>query len=246
MIPYNDHSGLHYDNAMEFHLIAGDINVDRNPFPTIDQTKTVASEGQRVLRNTYSLLAITLLFSAAMAWLSFSMGTRFMNPIVFLVGAYGLMFLVHATARSGFGLVAILAFTGFMGYSLGPILNMFMSARGGSSIVMLALSMTGVSFLGLSLVGAFTRRDLGFLGNFITVGVFVLIAGMVINMFVHASALSLVMSCGFILISSAVILYRTQQIVRGGETNYILATIDLYVSIYNIFISLLQILSNRD
>ena len=220
--------------------------MDRNPFPTIDQAQTVASEGQRVLRNTYSLLAITLLFSAAMAWLSYSVGTRFIHPIVFLVGAYGLMFLVHATARSAFGLVAILAFTGFMGYSLGPVLNMFMSVRGGSNIVMLALCMTGVSFLGLSLVGVFTRRDLGFLGNFITVGVFVLIAGMIINLFVHVSALSLVMSCGFILLSSAVILYRTQQIVRGGETNYILATIDLYVSIYNIFVSLLRILSSRN
>ncbi|WP_232012821.1 Bax inhibitor-1/YccA family protein [Zymobacter palmae] len=221
--------------------------MDRNPFPTVDQTQVVtASEGRRVLRNTYSLLAITLLFSAAMAWLSFALGTRYISPIIFIVGAYGLMFLVHATARTGFGLVAILAFTGFMGYSLGPVLNMFMYARGGSSIVLLALSMTGVSFLGLSLVGIFTRRDLGFLGNFITVGVFVLLAGMIINLFVHASALSMVMCCGFILLSSAVILFRTQQIVRGGETNYILATIDLYVSIYNIFVSLLQILNNRD
>lgn len=220
--------------------------MDRNPFPTVEQTQVVASEGKRVLRNTYSLLAITLLFSAAMAWLSFAMGTRYIHPIVFLVGAYGLMFLVNATARSGFGLVAILAFTGFMGYSLGPVLNMFMYARGGSSIVLMALSMTGVSFMGLSLVGIFTKRDLGFLGNFITVGVFVLLAGIVISFFVHVTALSLVMSCGFILLSSAIILFRTQQIVRGGETNYILATIDLYVSIYNIFVSLLQILSNRD
>lgn len=221
--------------------------MDRNPFPTVDQTQqVVASEGRRVLRNTYSLLAITLLFSAAMSWLSFAIGQRTFHPMIFLAGAYGLMFLVHATARSAFGLVAILAFTGFMGYSLGPVLNLFMHTRGGSNIVFMALSMTGVSFLGLSVVGIFTRRDLGFLANFITVGVFVLLAGIVINLFVHASVLSLVMSCGFILLSSAVILYRTQQIVRGGETNYILATIDLYVSIYNIFISLLQIFSSRD
>lgn len=219
--------------------------MDRNPFPTVDQTQVVASEGRRVLRNTYSLLAITLLFSAAMAWLSMAMHTRYMNPIIFLVGAYGLMFLVHATARSALGLLSILAFTGFMGFSLGPVLSFFMHSMRGTNIVMMALGMTGASFLGLSLVGVFIRRDLGFLANFITVGVFVLLAGVVISLFTRVQGLSMMISCGFIMLSSAVILFRTQQIVRGGETNYILATVSLYVSVYNIFISLLQILGDR-
>lgn len=234
----------HY--SIEFQLIAGDNIVDRNPFPTVDQTQVVASEGRRVLRNTYSLLAITLLFSAAMAWLSMAMHTRYIHPFLFLIGAYGLMVLVHATARSAFGLLSIMAFTGFMGFSLGPVLNLFMHSMQGTSVVIMALSMTGVSFLGLSLVALFTRRDLSFLGNFIAVGVFVLLAGLVVSLFVHVTALSMMMSCGFILLSSAVILLRTQQIIRGGETNYILATIDLYVSLYNIFVSLLQIFSNRN
>lgn len=219
--------------------------MDHNSFPTVEQTQDVTAEGRRVLRNTYGLLSVTLLFSAAMAWLSASMNL-FVSPILFLVGAYGLMFLVHFTARTAFGLVAILAFTGFMGFSIGPVLGLFMDTARGSSIVIMALSTTGISFLGLSLVGLLIRRDLGFLSNFITVGVFVLLGGIIVNLFTHVSGLNLAISSGFILLSSAVILFRTQQIIRGGETNYILATIDLYVSLYNIFVSLLQILSNRD
>ena len=219
--------------------------MDHNSFPAIDQTQGATAEGLRVLRNTYGLLSVTLLFSAAMAWLSASIHMP-VPPILFLIGAYGLMLLVHFTARSAFGLVAILAFTGFMGFAIGPVLGLFMSSVRGSNIVIMALSTTGISFLGLSLVGLLIRRDLSFLSNFITVGVFVLLGGMVVNMFTHVSGLSLVISGGFVLLSSAVILFRTQQIIRGGETNYILATIDLYVSLYNLFISLLNIFSSRD
>ena len=215
-------------------------------YSSVTQTESALQEGRRVLRNTYMLLSITLLFSAGMAWLAMALNIRFLHPLIFLVGAYGLMFLVSYTARTALGLVAILAFTGFMGFSLGPVLNLFMHSAGGASVVTMALSTTGVAFLGLSAVAIFTRRDLSFLSSFITVGVIVLLAGMIISLFTQVSGLSMALSGGFVLLSSAVILLRTQQIVRGGQDNYILATIDLYVSIYNMFISLLQLFSPRN
>ena len=215
-------------------------------YSSVTQTESALQEGRRVLRNTYMLLSITLLFSAGMAWLAMALNIRFLHPLIFLVGAYGLMFLVSYTARTALGLVAILAFTGFMGFSLGPVLNLFMHSAGGASVVTMALSTTGVAFLGLSAVAIFTRRDLSFLSSFITVGVIVLLAVMIISLFTQVSGLSMALSGGFVLLSSAVILLRTQQIVRGGQDNYILATIDLYVSIYNMFISLLQLFSPRN
>ena len=209
----------------------------------VTQRQESAVSANKVLRNTYALLAMTLLFSALTAGAAVAMGVQQMNILVFFIGAYGLMFLVHKTANSAMGLLATFAFTGFMGFTLGPILSAYLTLRDGGSLIMTALAMTGATFIGLSAVALITKKDFGFLANFLTAGAIVLILAMVAGIFFQIPALSLAVSAGFVLFSSAAILFQTSEIVhRGGETNYILATITLYVSIYNLFISLLSIL----
>lgn len=209
----------------------------------VSDRRTSALSTNKVLRNTYMLLAMTLLFSAVTASVAVVMGVAQMNILIFFIGAYGLMFLVHKTANSAAGLLAIFAFTGFMGFTLGPVLNLYLSVPNGGQLVMTALAMTGATFVGLSAVALITRKDFGFLSNFLMAGAIVLILAMVVAMIFNIGALALAVSAGFVLFSSAVILYQTSEIVhRAGETNYILATVTLYVSIYNLFISLLSLL----
>lgn len=197
----------------------------------------------KVLRNTYALLAMTLLFSAITAGAAMAMGIERINIFVFFIGAYGLMFLVHKTANSAMGLLATFAFTGFMGFTLGPILSAYLTLPNGAELIMTALGMTGLTFFGLSAVALITKKDFGFLSNFLMAGAIVLILAMVAGLIFQIQALSLMVSAGFVLFSSAAILYQTSEMVhRAGETNYILATITLYVSIYNLFISLLSLL----
>ncbi|WP_163648612.1 Bax inhibitor-1/YccA family protein [Modicisalibacter sp. 'Wilcox'] len=207
-----------------------------------DRTQSVLATN-KTLRNTYLLLAMTLLFSAVTAAGAMALGMGQMNILIFFLGAYGLMFLVHKTANSSAGLLAIFAFTGFMGFTLGPILNLYLSIPNGAQLVMTALAMTGATFIGLSAVALVTRKDFSFLGNFLMAGAIVLVIAMVVAMLFNIGALALAVSAGFVLFSSAVILYQTSEIVhRAGETNYILATVTLYVSIYNLFLSLLSLL----
>ncbi|AQU82438.1 MAG: Bax inhibitor-1/YccA family protein [Halomonas sp.] len=197
----------------------------------------------KVLRNTYALLAMTLLFSAVMAGASVALGIQRMNIFVFFIGAYGLMFLVHKTANSATGLLATFAFTGFMGFTLGPIISAYLTLPNGGALIMNALAMTGLTFIGLSAVALTTKKDFSFLGNFLMAGAIVLILAMVAGLIFNIPALSLMVSAGFVLFAAAAILYQTSEIVhRAGETNYILATVTLYVSIYNLFVSLLSIL----
>ncbi|GAB2799212.1 Bax inhibitor-1/YccA family protein [Halomonas shantousis] len=205
------------------------------------QTRSVSAS--KVLRNTYMLLAMTLLFSAATAGAAMAMGVGQMNIFVFFIGAYGLMFLVHKTANSAAGLLATFAFTGFMGFTLGPLLNLYLSVPNGAQLVMTALAMTGATFIGLSAVALITRKDFSFLGNFMIAGAIVLVLAMIAAMVFNIAGLALAVSAGFVLFASAAILYQTSEMVhRAGETNYILATITLYVSIYNLFVSLLSLL----
>ena len=207
------------------------------------QTQTQVAATNKVLRNTYGLLAMTLLFSAITAGAAVALGVQQMNILVFFIGAYGLMFLVHKTANSALGLLATFAFTGFMGFTLGPILSAYLTLSNGPELIMTALGMTGLTFLGLSAVALITRKDFSFLANFMMAGAIVLILAMVAALIFNIPSLSLMVSAGFVLFSSAAILYQTSEIVhRAGETNYILATITLYVSIYNLFISLLSLL----
>ncbi|SDO08282.1 modulator of FtsH protease [Halomonas shengliensis] len=210
---------------------------------TRQETQTRVASTNKVLRNTYGLLAMTLLFSAVTAGAAMAMGIERMNILVFFIGAYGLMFLVHKTAHSAMGLLTTFAFTGFMGFTLGPILNAYLALPNGAALVMNALAMTGLTFIGLSAVALITKKDFSFLANFLMAGAIVLILAMLAGIFFQIPALMLMVSAGFVLFSSAAILYQTSEIVhRAGETNYILATVTLYVSIYNLFVSLLSLL----
>ena len=204
-------------------------------------TQASALQTNKVLRNTYSLLAMTLAFAAVVAGGAMALNLPHPGMIITLVGFYGLLFWVHKAANSSTGLIAVFALTGFMGYTLGPILNMVIGA-GGGEIVMTALGGTALTFFGVSAYALTTKRDLSFLNGMMMAGFWVLVVSMIANIFLQLPALSLAVSAMFILFSSGAILLQTQAIVKGGETNYILATVTLFVSIYNIFISLIQIL----
>lgn len=204
-------------------------------------TKTSVLETNKVLRNTYSLLAMTLAFAAVVAGTAMALNLPHPGLIITLVGFYGLLFWVHKAAHSSTGLIAVFAFTGFLGYSLGPILNMVIGA-GGGEIVMMALGGTALTFFGVSAYALTTKRDLSFLNGMMMAGFWVLIVAVIANIFLQLPALSLAISSMFILFSSGAILMQTKAIVDGGETNYILATVTLFVSIYNILISLINIL----
>ncbi|MCU1717056.1 Bax inhibitor-1/YccA family protein [Pseudomonas sp. 5P_3.1_Bac2] len=207
----------------------------------LDHSQVEQQEVSRVLRNTYGLLAITLAFSGLVAYLAQRAHVGYPNIFVVLVGFYGLFFLTAKLRNSAWGLLSTLALTGFMGYTLGPILNRYMGTANGAEIISSAFTMTAVVFAGLSAYVLTTRKDMSFLSGFITVGFFVLLAAVIASFFFQISGLQLAISAGFVLFSSAGILYQTSAIIHGGERNYIMATISLYVSIYNLFISLLQI-----
>jgi len=192
-----------------------------------------------VLRNTYMLLGITIAFSAFTAFLSMDMPRP--GFLITIAGFYGLFFLTAKLRDSVWGLASTFALTGFMGYTLGPIIGMFAGA-GAMPVVMNALGLTAFVFFGLSAYALTTRKDFSFLAGFLTAGFFVLIGAMVLGFFMQIPGLQLAISAGFVLFSSAAILYQTGAIINGGERNYIMATISLYVSIYNLFLSLLNIL----
>lgn len=200
------------------------------------------SEVSSVLRNTYGLLAMTLLFSGVVAYVAQQMAVPYPNVFVVLIGFYGLFFLTAKLRNSGWGLLSTFVLTGFMGYTLGPILNMYLSLPNGSDVVAAALAMTALVFFGLSAYVLVTRKDMSFLSGFLMAGFWVLLGAMLANMFFQISGLQLAISAGFVLFSSAAILFQTSAIIQGGERNYIMATISLYISIYNLFISLLQLI----
>lgn len=195
----------------------------------------------KVLRNTYFLLGLTLLWSAVVAMTSMMLNLPYPGIIITLVGFYGLMFLTERNRNSSLGLVFTFLFTGFVGYTLGPILNMYIGAGLGFAIVP-ALGGTALTFLACSAYALTTKRDLSFLNGMLMAGFVVILVGMIANIFLQMPMIYLALSGMFVLFSSAAILLTTQSIVRGGETNYISATLTLYISIYNLFLSLLQIL----
>lgn len=204
----------------------------------------------QVLRNTYILLGLSFIFSALMAYVSVASGVVKLNPLLFIVGAYGLMFLTHALQRSPWGLAAVFAFTGFMGFSLGPVLNACIAQfQNGPQLIATAFGGTGMIFFSLSAYALTTRKDFSYLAGFLFAAMMVALLAMIGGIFFQIPALQLMISAAFMLISSGLILFQTSEIIHGGETNYIAATVSLYVSIYNLFISLLNLLSafsNRD
>lgn len=195
-----------------------------------------------ILRNTYILLGLTLLFSALTAGLAMMNDARPLNPFITLIGYFGLLFLTQYLRNSGWGLVSVFALTGFMGYTLGPIVNHYVtSIPNGHELVMLSLGSTGVIFFALSGYALVSRKDFSFMGGFLVVGLIVAFLLSLGGLFFHLPGLMLAVSAMFVLLSSGVILFQTSQIIHGGETNYIMATITLYVSLYNIFLSLLNL-----
>jgi modulator of FtsH protease len=197
----------------------------------------------RVLRNTYALLSLTLLFSAGTASAAMAVNMPYLGPWVTLGGYFGLLFLTHVLRNSAWGIVSVFALTGFMGLTLGPILEYYLTAvPNGGQTVALALGLTGAAFVGLSGYALVSRKDFGFMRGFLMVGMIALLGVIIASLFMDLSAFSLAISAGIVILMGAMILYQTGEIVNGGETNYILATVTLYVSIYNIFLSLLQIL----
>jgi len=218
--------------------------MNRNTVSTLSRSEESALATNKVLRNTYLLLSITFLFSAFTAYMSFAMGTRTMNPLLMIGGVYGLMFLTHSLRNSPWGIVSVFAFTGFLGYTLGPILNMYIAHySNGHQLIATALGGTGVIFFGLSGYAVTTRKDFSYMGGFLFVAVMVAFLAMIANIFFQIPMINLAISAAFVLISSGLILFQTSEIIHGGETNYISATVSLFVSIYNLFISLLNLLS---
>ncbi len=195
-----------------------------------------------VLRNTYGLLALTLAFSGLVAYVSQQMRLPYPNVFVVLIGFYGLFFLTVKLRNSAWGLVSTFALTGFMGYTLGPIVGHYLSLPNGSQTVLLAMGGTGAVFLGLSAYAVISRRDFGFMGGFLAVGILVAFLAGLAAIFFQIPAMSLAVSAAFMLLASGLILFQTSQIIHGGETNYVMATVTLYVSIYNLFVSLLSLL----
>ncbi|WGE83821.1 Bax inhibitor-1 family protein [Actinobacillus equuli] len=194
----------------------------------------------KVLRNTYLLLSMTLAFSAVIAFVAMSMNAPALPWWGLLIGFYGLLFLTNATANSGAGILSVFALTGFLGYTLGPILNRYIGA-GLGDIVVLALGATALVFFACSAYVLTTKKDMSFLSGMMMALFVVLLVGIIANIFLAIPALSLAMSALFVVFSSGAILLGTSNIIHGGETNYIRATVDLYVSLYNLFLSLLQI-----
>jgi modulator of FtsH protease len=197
----------------------------------------------KVLRNTYMLLGMTLLFSAMTAGVSMAMGLGHGAALILMLVGFGLLFVVNRTADSSKGLIAIFAFTGVMGASLGPMLNYYLAMPSGPGLVLQALGGTALVFFGLSAYALTTRKDFSFMGGFLMVGLLVAVVAMIANIFLAIPALSLTISAAVVMIMSCLILWDTSRIVHGGETNYIRATVSLYLNIYNLFIHLLHLLT---
>lgn len=196
----------------------------------------------RVLRNTYALLALTLLFSGAIAALTASLKLPHPGIIVTLVGYFGLLFVTTKLRNSGWGLLSVFGLTGFMGYTLGPIIAHYLALPNGGQTVALAMGGTGVIFLALSAYALVSRKDFSFLGGFLMVGVLTVFLASLAAVFFTMPALSLAVAAACVLLMSGLILFETSNIIHGGETNYIMATVSLFVSLYNLFASLLQLL----
>jgi modulator of FtsH protease len=201
--------------------------------------RTVATH--RVLRNTYALLSLTLLWAAAVAGAGVAFNWPHPGMLVSLIGSLGLFFLVAKLRNSAWAVPATFLLTGFLGYTLGPVVNSVLALPGGAQSVTMAIAATGITFLALSAFVLVTKKDFGFLGGFLFVGMIVALLAGLGAVFFEIPALSLAVSGAVALLSAGLILFETSRIVNGGETNYVMATIGLFLSIYNLFVSLLSL-----
>lgn len=210
---------------------------------TQTQVREARASINSVLRNTYQLLSATLLFSGLMAYVSMALNLPPFGLIITLVGYFGLLFVVNKLKNSSLGLLAVFALTGFMGLTLGPIVNSYVAAfSNGAELVAMAMSGTGFIFLSLSFYAITSGKNFNFMSGFLTVGILVAFLAGIGAYFFEIPALSLAVSAAFVLLMSGLILYETSNIIHGGETNYIMATVMLFLSIYNLFLSLLHLL----
>ncbi len=208
----------------------------------ISLTTARALSVNSVLRNTYMLLSLTLLFSAFVAGIAVVTHAPPLHWLVTMAGYFGLLFAVTRLRNSAWGLLVVFALTGFLGYTLGPLLSVYLALPNGPQLVMTALAGTGAIFLALSGYALVTRKDFSFMNAFLMVGVLVAFLASIGAALFNLPMLSLAVSAMVILLMSGMILWQTSEIVHGGETNYIMATVNLYVTLFNLFINLLQIL----
>ena len=210
------------------------------PMPNARTESVLASN--KMIRNTYMLLSMTLLFSALTAGLSLAMRLPHPGMIITLVGYFGLLFLTTKLRNSGWGIASVFALTGFMGYTLGPIIGYYLRLPNGGQTVMMAMAGTAVIFLTLSGYALTTRKNFSFMSGFLMVGILVAFLAGLAAIFFQIPALSLTVSAAFVLLMSGFILFETSNMIHGGETNYVMATVNLYVTIFNLFTSLLHLL----
>lgn len=215
---------------------------------TLERSQTAQLTGNKVLRNTYMLLAMTLLFSAVAAGISMALAAPYGVSLLTSIAALGLLwFVVPRTANSAAGIFVVFAVTGLLGFGLGPVLNHYLQLPNGPQLVMSALGITGAVFVGLSAYVLVTRRNFSFMGGFLMAGILVAFLAALVSLGAALIGhpmpmLSLAVSALFALLMSGLILWQTSEIIHGGETNYVLATVSLYVAIYNLFTSLLQLM----
>ena len=214
----------------------------------VTQTPALAVEQNKVLRNTYMMLGLTMIPTVIGAFIGTSINFSFMaqHPIMSSLLMFGVMmgmlFAVTALRNSVWGVVALLGFTFVAGVFLGPILQAALHFKNGAQLVGMAAGGTGIIFLSLSTLATVTKKDYSFMGKFLFIGLIMLIVASLANMFFEIPALALTISAIAVMIFSAFILFDVSRIVHGGETNYVMATLSLYLDIYNLFINLLQLL----
>lgn len=197
----------------------------------------------KLIKNTYTLLAITLLFSAVMAAVSVMINTSGFTPLLSLGGAFILMiFVLPKMANSASGIWVVFGITGLLGFAIGPMLNMYLDLPNGPQLVGTAFGGTGVMFLGLSGYALTTRKNFNFMGGFLAVGMLVVLGIMLANIFLQIPALSLAMSAVVIMLMSGFILYDTSRMINEPHSNYLMMTVSLYLSMFNIFVHLLALL----
>ncbi len=209
------------------------------------ETGVVATRN-KVLRNTYMLLSLTLLFSAGMTSLAIAMDVAYMGWIPLLL-AFGLLFVISKLRNSVWGILLVFAFTGILGFSLGPVVNYYLQTQAGSQVVVTAAGLTGMIFFSLSGYALITKKDFSFMSGFLMTGLWVVIGCILLSLLgglfgFYISGLHLAISAAIVILMSGFILYDTSRILRGGETNYVMATVSMYLNIYNLFVSLLHLL----
>ncbi len=208
-----------------------------------DTTTSPTDRAHGVLRNTYALLAMSLAVSAGAGWSAMAMGVGMINVWLVLGVYFALLFANAKLENSAWGILTVFGITGWLGFTTGPIIGIYASIPGGMEIVNTALTTTALVFFGMSAVAIVSKRDFGFLGNFLMVGILVAFVSSIVALIFDMSALRLAASGMFAFLSSLLILWQTSAIVRGGETNYIRATVTLFISLYNLFLSLLHLLT---